>query len=180
MDSETVPRQIGWGYAHLIYSKWRIPLRQNPKWSDVYHFVKAVHRWFYFYILCLRPCALSIGWKKRVGVVSFPKAKPPFHTFHALPGHVHTSLIRTGVFCRCSGDGSLKRLGLGTAPALFPSSPCHIPSRKHFICGSGKAYVGLASAVWKAAGNRLCNVFGGVVLVFTVSVDLWQAEPPPQ
>lgn len=71
-------------------------------------------------------------------MVSFPKAKPPFHTFHALPGHVHSSLIRTGVFCGCSGAGSLKRLGLGTAPALFPSSPRHIPSRKHFICGSGK------------------------------------------
>lgn len=32
----------------------------------------------------------------------------------------------------------------------------------------------------KQQGNRLCNVFGGVVLVFTVSADLWQAEPPPQ
>lgn len=101
--------------------------------------------------------------EKRVGMVSLPQAKPPFRTFHTLPGRVYTSLIRTGVFCGCSGDGSLKRLGLGTAPALFPSSPCQIPSRKHFICGSGKAYVGSESVVWKAAGNRLCNVFGGVV-----------------
>lgn len=116
--------------------------------------------------------------KSRPGLL--PQAKPPLRTFHALPGHVHTSIIRTGVFWGCSGDGSLKRLGLGTAPALFPSSPRHIPSRKHFICGTGKAYVGLESAVWKAAGNRLCNVFGGVVLVFTVSADLWQAEPTPQ
>ncbi|KAM7374108.1 hypothetical protein PAMP_006785 [Pampus punctatissimus] len=52
-----------------------------------------------------------------------------------------------------SGDGSPKRLGLGTAPALFPSFPCQIPSRKHFICGSGKAYVESESAVWKAAAD---------------------------
>lgn len=134
----------------------------------------------YFYLLCLWPCNLLIRWKKEFAWFASPKAEPPFHTFHALPGHAHTFLIRTGVFCGCSGDGSLKRLGLGTAPALFPSSPRHIPSRKQFICGSGKAYVGLETAVWKAAGNRLCNVFAGVVLVFTVSADLWQAEPPPQ
>lgn len=122
------------------------------------------------------------GWGGSVGAIAIATTRPSLLSapFYALPGCVHTSLIRTGVFCGCSGDGSPKRLGLGTAPALFPSSPRQIPSRKHFICGSGKAYVGLESAVWKAAANRLCNVFGGVVLVFTVSADLWQAEPPPQ
>lgn len=29
-------------------------------------------------------------------------------------------------------------------------------------------------------GNRLCNVFGGVVLAFTVSADPWQPEQPLQ
>lgn len=122
------------------------------------------------------------GWGGLVGAIAIATTRPSLLSapFYALPGCVHTSLIRTGVFCGCSGDGSPKRLGLGTAPALFPSSPRQIPSRKHFICGSGKAYVGSESAVWKAAANRLCNVFGGVVLVFTVSADLWQAEPPPQ
>lgn len=117
-----------------------------------------------------------------VGAIAIASTGPGLLSapFYALPGCVHTSLIRTGVFCGCSGDGSPKRLGPGTAPALFPSSPRQIPSRKHFICGSGKAYVGSESAVWKAVANRLCNVFGGVVLVFTVSADLWQAEPPPQ
>lgn len=122
------------------------------------------------------------GWGGSVGAIAIATTRPSLLSapFYALPGCVHTSLIRTGVFCGCSGDGSPKRLDLGTAPALFPSSPRQIPSRKHFICGSGKAYVGSESAVWKAAANRLCNVFGGVVLVFTVSADLWQAEPPPQ
>lgn len=122
------------------------------------------------------------GWGGSVGAIAIATTRPSLLSapFYALPGCVHTSLIRTGVFCGCSGDGSPKQLGLGTAPALFPSSPRQIPSRKHFICGSGKAYVGSESAVWKAAANRLCNVFGGVVLVFTVSADLWQAEPPPQ
>lgn len=122
------------------------------------------------------------GWDGLVGAIAIATIRPSLLSapFYTLPGCVHTSLIRTGVFCGCSGDGSPKRLGLGTAPALFPSSPRQIPSRKHFICGSGKAYVGSESAVWKAAANRLCNVFGGVVLVFTVSADLWQAEPPPQ
>lgn len=122
------------------------------------------------------------GWGRSVSAIAIATTRPSLLSapFYALPGCVHTSLIRTGVFCGCSGDGSPKRLGLGTAPALFPSSPRQIPSRKHFICGSGKAYVGSESAMWKAAANRLCNVFGGVVLVFTVSADLWQAEPPPQ
>ena len=116
------------------------PSSKNPKWSDVFHFVKAVRCWFTStcFAFGLVPYRSTEGKKKGGGMVSFPKAKPPFHTFHALPGHVHSSLIRTGVFCGCSGAGSLKRLGLGTAPALFPSSPRHIPSRKHFICGSGK------------------------------------------
>lgn len=33
MDSETVPRQIGYRHTHLIYSKGRIPLLQTPKLS---------------------------------------------------------------------------------------------------------------------------------------------------
>ena len=55
------------------------------------------------------------------------------------------------------------------------------PIQKAFHLWQWKGlYVRSQSAVWKAAGNRLCNVFGGVVLVFTVSADLQQAEPPPQ
>lgn len=32
------------------------------------------------------------------------------------------------------------------AAALFPSTRCHIPSAKHFICGGAQAYVRLESS----------------------------------
>lgn len=149
MDSESVPRQIGkwrggerWsGHTHLIYSKCPSSKTPNEAMSTTLSRQCVAGLPLPAFAFGLVPYRSAEKKKKRIGVVSLPRAEPP------LPGHAHTSLIRTGVFCGCSGDGSLKRLGLGTAPALFPSSPRHIPSRKHFICGGGKAYVGLESAV---------------------------------
>lgn len=145
MDSENVPREIRAGlYAFNLFRWGSAPLAKtlNEAMSSTlsWQFVAGLLQPALPLALCLiDPLrGKKKKRKKRAGMVSFPKAKPPFHTFHTLPGHVHSSLIRTGVFCGCSGAGSLKRLGLGTAPALFPSSPLHIPSRKHFICGSGK------------------------------------------
>lgn len=138
MDSKTVtkPNRVS-AYTFNLFQRKNTPVVKSDMFLCQY--VCKSFPCLYFFLLCLEPCTLSIHWKKRVYIA--PQAKPPFHTFHALPGHVHTWLIRTGMLCSCSWDGSLKSLGLGTAPALFPFSPCHILSRKHFICGSGRAYV---------------------------------------
>lgn len=138
----------------------------------------------YFYLLCLWACALLICWKerkkKRISAASFLQAKPPLHTFHALPGRAclpNQDWRALGLQSGWLSETIRPRDGSGSLP--LDSVPHSIYEAFHLWRSKGLCGAGVGPCE-KQQGNRLCNVFGGVVLVFTVSADLWQAEPPPR